>query len=151
MPGLTGTEQTTIREVLRNVKKLAVKTVQTADGTTVQSMEPVFYQIHMSPFEGPPKTQTLGPRAVTWICLPYFTLEKYSGLSGAAGHPYAFPAPTLAQAGFARAARSRDMRQAVCAQTRSDGRCYHVAQLWCLVVNNCQSFLLGFYNHHLPN
>jgi len=76
---------------------------------------------------------------VTWVCLPYFTLEKYSGLQGAGENSSAFPIETLLQVKFSRSGRERDMRQAVCqSKDTPPGLCFHVAQLWCLVVDNCE-------------
>lgn len=52
-----------------------------------------------------------------------------------------FPAQTLLQAQFARVGRERDMQQAVCGgRGVPAGHCFHVAQLWCVVLDNCRFF-----------
>jgi hypothetical protein len=141
-PDLTSTEQKCIRDLLSRIQRKFVKTVQTANGRSVLHMEPSCIQ-HMLPTDGSFKASGLGRRTVTWICLPYFTLEKYSGLQGAAGNQSAFPIETLLQAKFSRAAKERDMNQAVRRNKDTpEELCFHVAQIWCLVIGN--SFLLTY-------
>jgi hypothetical protein len=101
-------------------------------------MEPSCIQ-HVLPTDSNFKASGLGRRTVTWVCLPYFTLEKYSGLQGAADKPSAFPIETLLQAKFSRVAKERDLRQAVSQSKDAPAElCFHVAQIWCLVIGNCR-------------
>ena len=138
MPDLTTAEQKGIRDLLARVQRVYVKTVQTASGRSVRHMEPACIQ-DVLPSGGASKGSGFAPRTVTWMCLPYFSLEAYSGLQAASAHPSAFPVETLLQAKFSRAARKRDMHQAVCENNDTpDGLCFHVAQIWCLVVHNCK-------------
>ncbi|KAF3762955.1 putative Mg2+ transporter [Cryphonectria parasitica EP155] len=142
IPDLTAAEEKGIRDLLARVQRKFVKTVQTANGNSVRHMEPTCIQ-HVLPPDGTSKAPSVARRTVTWVCLPYFTLEKYSGLEGAPQNPAAFPIETLLQAKFSRAGRNRDMRQAVCqSKDTPTGLCFHVAQMWCLVLDN--SFLFTY-------
>lgn len=99
-------------------------------------MEPKFVQVPI-PRESS-STRDPGPsvRPVSWICLPYFVLERYSGLLSGSG-PASFPPQTLLQAEYSRYAQDRDMLQAVCHHPNVPaGFCFHVAQLWCIVLDN---------------
>ncbi|KAI0097925.1 hypothetical protein GGR51DRAFT_577712 [Nemania sp. FL0031] len=141
---LTAAELKGIRDLLARVQRKFVKTVQAGNGGSVRHMEPACIQ-HVLPADGMPKASSVARRTVTWVCLPYFTLEKYSGLQGAPANPSAFPIETLLQTKFSRAGRDRDMRQAVCqSKDTPNGVCFHVAQIWCLVLDN--SFLFT-YSH----
>lgn len=101
-------------------------------------MEPACLQ-HTLPPDGKSRAPSGARRTVTWVCLPYFTLEKYSGLQGTSENPSAFPIETLLQAKFSRAGKDRDMLQTVCQNKDSPaGLCFHVAQIWCVVLGNCQ-------------
>ncbi|KAK3307749.1 uncharacterized protein B0T15DRAFT_522460 [Chaetomium strumarium] len=136
VPDLTPVEQKGIRDLLVRVQRKFVKTVQTASGRSVRHMEPACIQQIL-----PPDSASSSRRTVTWICLPYFTLEKYSGLQGAPENSSAFPIETLLQAKFSRASKERDMRQAVCqSKDIPAGLCFHVAQIWCLIVGNSLLF-----------
>lgn len=141
VPDLTGPERKGIAEVLARVKRKFVKSIQTSSGRYVQHMEPACIQ-HILPSDGSFKDRTVTPRTITWICLPYFSLEKYSGLLSA-DRPSVFPIQTLLQAQFSRTARNRDMQQAVCQNKEAvAGFCFHIAQFWCLVLDNCRFCLL---------
>ena len=81
------------------------------------------------------RRQTTTRRTATWICLPYFSLEPYSALDGTSS---GFPPQTLLQAQFSGVRRERDMQQAVHRIKQAPpGHCFHIAQLWCLVLDNC--------------
>lgn len=74
------------------------------------------------------------------MCIPYFTLEPYSGLEEVADDPSAFPIETLLQAKFSRSSKKRDMHQAICEDKEAPaGSCFHIAQVWCLIIDNCES------------
>ena len=137
MPNLTNSERKGIGEILARVRRTFVKTIQTSSGEYVRHMEPACIQ-HVLPSDGSFKDQTTTARTVTWICLPYFILQNYSGLLSAE-NPSAFPVQTLLQAQFSRATRKRDMQQAVCQNKKADANlCFHIAQFWCIVLDNCR-------------
>ncbi|KAK4149610.1 hypothetical protein C8A00DRAFT_18724 [Chaetomidium leptoderma] len=120
-----------LRDMVNNIKRGSATTVQASDMKYVRRMEPKLrHETLLS--EG----KVLGSRSVTWVCLPYFSLEPYSGLLGA-NSTKSFPTPTLLQARYPRTARNRDMQQAVCQQKGvSRGLCFHISQLWCLILDN---------------
>ncbi len=139
IPGLTGNEQARLQSTLANVKRDFVRKVQTLQGTYVRSLEPSFRHDPVIADVKPQRDQ-----GVTWICLPYFSLEPYSGLLGAQ-NTKSFPTPTLLQARYSQTTRERDMEQVVCQKQRDPQRlCFHVSQLWCLILDNCEPLL----SHH---
>lgn len=91
------------------------------------------------------------PPAAKWICLPYFVLQQYSGLLDGSNLS-AFPTQTLLQAQYSRSTQQRDMGQAVCELgTAGKGECFHIAQLWCLILDDseyphilCNNYILTF-------
>ncbi|KAK4168267.1 magnesium transport protein cora [Cladorrhinum sp. PSN259] len=134
IPGLSAGEKQGLNSMISLIRRNFIKRIQTADGGLVPHMEPRFTQIPI-PTDGNLK-QSFVPPSVSWLCLPYFTLENYSGLL-AADSPSSFPTETLLQAKLPRTARDRDMQQAVRQQKGTPaGLCFHVSQLWCLVVDN---------------
>ena len=131
-PGLTQQERKGIRSLLNRVIRKKVRSVQTSSGMNVRRMDPAYLQETISSDHG---TQ----RTVTWICLPYFSLERYSGLFSATS-PSSFPPQTLLQAQFSRATKERDMQQAVrqlVNQAHPD-HCFHISQIWILILDNCE-------------
>jgi hypothetical protein len=103
-------------------------------------MEPIFLQECLSR-EDRPKEKTTKPRNVTWICLPYFCLEEYSG-GHSASKPNAHPMRTLLQARSSLARKERDMQQAVCSVLNNPPEfCFHIPQIWCLVLDDCRHSL----------
>lgn len=80
-------------------------------------------------------------RTVTWMCMPYLSLERYSGIKSAS-NPSAHPARTLLQARSSLVKKERDMQQAVCnLLTTPKDHCFHIAQAWCLVLDDCKSHM----------
>ena len=80
--------------------------------------------------------------SVRWLCLEYMCLRPYSGLS-AASDQSVFPSQTLLQAHYSRTNKQRDMEQAVCLLgNATEGSCFHVEQLWCLVLKSTPKSLL---------
>jgi hypothetical protein len=119
--------------MIAGVKRDHVKTVQTSDGKYVRYLDP---KLRHEPLNQNGKP--VGSQSVTWISLPYLCLEPYSGLLGA-NSSKSFPTPTLLQARYSRTARNRDMEQAVCQQKGAPkGLCFHIAQLWCLILDDCK-------------
>ncbi|KAG6354803.1 hypothetical protein INS49_003884 [Diaporthe citri] len=139
VPALDASERKAIAQLLPRVKRKFVKTIQTSTGKDVQYMEPA-----VMPYRIPDggKNRSIASRTAAWVCLPYFSLENYSGLLSAENSAE-FPVQTLLQAQFSKTARERDMQQAVCQiGRRGNGRCFHIAQLWCLIVD--KSLLLTY-------
>ncbi|KAF9879715.1 hypothetical protein CkaCkLH20_02526 [Colletotrichum karsti] len=127
-------EQNDIRKLLSDVRKNYSKTVRTSRQTTVKHMEPSYLQL---PLQGGDSSNGLKTkRSATWLCIPYFSLEEYSGIQ-AADNPGAYPPQTLLQASFSRNSEKRDMLQATRQIGNGDkGTCFHVRQLWCIVLDN---------------
>ncbi|KAK4246307.1 hypothetical protein C7999DRAFT_15548 [Corynascus novoguineensis] len=120
-----------LQDMLTSIKRDNATTVQVSDGKYVRCLEPGLRHDSLT-LDG----KVLGSRSVTWISLPYFSLEPYSGLLSGSSTK-GFPTPTLLQAKYPRTIRSRDMEQAVCQQKGvPKGNCFHVSQLWCLILDN---------------
>ncbi|OTB14339.1 hypothetical protein K445DRAFT_23746 [Daldinia sp. EC12] len=133
IPAITDSERTGFAKLLAEVKKTSVKVRPTAKGNNVRHMDPKPIRVAIPP-DGRTKGQT--SRFVTWLCVPYFSLEKYSGLLSASTAS-SFPIETLLQSDYARTTQERDMQQAVCKNGEvPDGHCFHIAQLWCIVLDN---------------
>ncbi|KAK4224169.1 magnesium transport protein cora [Podospora fimiseda] len=135
VPGLTASEKQGLKNMTSLIRRSFIKRIQTANGTLVPHMDPRFTQIPI-PSDGNLREQTYVTRTVSWLCLPYFILKNYSGLL-AGDSASTFPIETLLQAKLPRTNRERDMQQAVRQQKGTPaGFCFHVSQLWCLVVDN---------------
>jgi hypothetical protein len=69
------------------------------------------------------------------LCLPYFHLDEYTANAEdpkSAKHP----PRTLLQSFMPSTTHDRDMEQVVCKlQFAPDSYCYHVSQMWCLILN----------------
>ncbi|CAI4214455.1 unnamed protein product [Parascedosporium putredinis] len=143
--GLVSAERKALTKLMTEIRQSYVKPIQISNSKTVRHMEPTFIQdlipaATSSVSAG--KESTARPRPITWICLPYFSLEKYSGLESGAS----FPVQTLLQAQFSRADKKRDMQQAVVrAKLAGEGECFHIAQVWCVVLDN--TFLFTCARH----
>ncbi|KAI2633689.1 hypothetical protein GGS26DRAFT_56879 [Hypomontagnella submonticulosa] len=133
IPAITDTERNGFAKLIAEVKKNCVKVRPTTKGNHVKHMDPKPVRVAIPP-DGRTKDQTL--RSLTWLCVPYFSLEKYSGLLSASTTS-SFPVETLLQSEYARTTQERDMQQAVCQNGEApDGYCFHIAQLWCIVLDN---------------
>ncbi|PNH44101.1 hypothetical protein VD0004_g3481 [Verticillium dahliae] len=98
-------------------------------------MDPGVRQLDIPPSKDS-RDNHITPTPVTWLCIPYFSLERYSGLS-ASTNPGSYPTQTLLQASYARIAYKRDMQQAARHINSGDkGWCFHIPQLWCLVIGD---------------
>lgn len=90
-----------------------------------------------------PKDGELGiakPKNATWMCIPYFCLDRYVG-SGSGGRAASHPMRTLLQVRFSSVRKDRDMQQAVCQllnTRRNADHCFHIAQIWCLLLEECK-------------
>ena len=105
--------------------------------TKVRFMEPGFLQETLSQGDGP-KEKSSRARTVTWLCLPYFCLEEYSGVLSTS-RPGSHPMRTLLQARFSLVHKERDLQQAVCNMIGTpQGFCFHISQIWCLILDDCK-------------
>ena len=120
---------------LNRVQRKFSKPLQTVKSITTRYMEPSYYQKPLAQEEFP-RTHASRPRSITWICLPFFSLERYSGIHSVT-QSGDYPIRTLLQARFTGARKDRDMQQAICSlPDTSKGHCVHIAQIWCLVLDD---------------
>ncbi|KAI1765348.1 hypothetical protein GGR53DRAFT_270001 [Hypoxylon sp. FL1150] len=133
IPAISDSERNGFAKLLAEVKRSAVKVRPTSNGNNVRHMDPNPVRVTIPP-DGRTKGQT--SRSLTWLCVPYFSLERYSGLLSASTTS-SFPIDTLLQSEYARTTKERDMQQAVCQNGEApEGLCFHIAQLWCIVLDN---------------
>ncbi|KAH6898806.1 hypothetical protein B0T10DRAFT_120301 [Thelonectria olida] len=120
---------------LRADAKSSLKSRYNPKGIKVGYAEPRVIEIPLKSFNKKMEADsTLG--SARWICVPYFSLEQYSGLLSASNLSL-FPAQTLLQAQYSRNNVQRDMEQAVCQLGHAKrGECFHISQLWCIVIDN---------------
>lgn len=134
MTGLANTERAAIFKVLRCVQKKYDKPMPTAYGMKARFMIPCFLQERFSRESGSASPKS---SAVSWLCLPYFCLEKYSNVSHSS-RSSSHPMITLLQARLSSTPKERDMEQAVChIPYNKEGHCFHIAQVWCLLIDEC--------------
>ncbi|KAI5927644.1 hypothetical protein F4810DRAFT_648688 [Camillea tinctor] len=134
IPAITDIERNGFTKLLTEVKRNHVKVRPTSKGGTVRHMDPRPLRVAITS-ESRAKDQPF-PRSLTWLCIPYFSLEKYSGLLSTS-NPSSFPIETLLQSEYARTTQERDMQQVVCQNGGAPaGHCFHIAQLWCIVLDN---------------
>jgi hypothetical protein len=141
--GLSDAERHGFTRLLSQVRDM-VKTRRTADGGSAKHMTPGSIRVSIQD-DNRSKGQGYGSkgnrRPLTWLCIPYFLLEKYSGLM-AASSTASFPIETLLQSDYAPTARERDMEQAVVRNgAAAEGECFHIDQVWAIVLDNCESHL----------
>ncbi|KAK2624167.1 hypothetical protein QTJ16_006117 [Diplocarpon rosae] len=130
--GLTALEMSSVSKLLSRVKKGYDKPLQTSTRTRTRYMVPSFLQDTLSE-ERRPKTSRV--RTVSWICIPYFCLEKYSTATGLRASTHQMR--TLLQARFALTQKERDMKQAVQGLGNTPPEhCYHIAQIWFLIIDD---------------
>ncbi|KAF7560841.1 hypothetical protein G7046_g3306 [Stylonectria norvegica] len=136
VPGLSDVEKGAMARLRADVKKICVKSRYNPKGAKVGHLEPRSVEV---PLKSSKKEDAMGKSAsglARWICVPYFSLEPYSGLL-AASRLTSFPSQTLLQSQYSRNTLQRDMDQAVCQLgTGKRGECFHIAQLWSIVVGN---------------
>ncbi|KAL2021387.1 hypothetical protein VTK56DRAFT_7252 [Thermocarpiscus australiensis] len=132
---LSGVERKSIAKILSRLKRSGLRPVQLSSGQAAQRMKPMFIWDHLEPDT---QYKGIGRRTILWICLPYFSLEPYSGLRTEPGSSSAVPAQALLQSQFPHVTRRREMKQVISRDrnNRQKGLCLHVAQLWCLVLDN---------------
>ncbi|OWP01047.1 hypothetical protein B2J93_6521 [Marssonina coronariae] len=130
--GLTALERSSISKLLSRVKRGYDKPLQTSTRTRIRYMVPSFLQDTLSEEQRPKIPRA---RTVSWMCIPYFCLEKYSTAAGlrASSHPMR----TLLQARFALTRKERDMKQAVQGLGNTPPEhCYYIAQIWFLIIDD---------------
>lgn len=99
----------TSAKLLSDVRKNYSKTIRTSRDTTVKHMDPSHLELPLQRGGDQAKGSATGKRSVTWLCIPYFSLEE---LLWTPGHwePGSIPTPNaaavsvleeLAEAGYA--------------------------------------------------
>jgi hypothetical protein len=128
-------ERKGVSKLLARARRKFDKPMQISRGTKVRFMVPHILEEPLSSEAQPDGSEV---RTATLLCLPYFCLEKYSGYP-AGSQPQSHPMRTLLQARFSLTQKERDMKQAVCHLLDTpEGHCFHVAQFWCLVLDDCE-------------
>ncbi|KAK2590919.1 hypothetical protein QQS21_011400 [Conoideocrella luteorostrata] len=141
-------ERSAIAKLRADIQKHCLKTRQNPKGVRVGYMEPRCFEVPLKSMSKQVSGQEKPDGSARWICLPYFSLQKYSGLLSGSS-VFAFPPQTLLQAQYSRTTEQRDMQQAVCrVNATNQDECFHIAQMWCLVLDNCMTrpvkFNVGF-------
>ncbi|OCL08847.1 hypothetical protein AOQ84DRAFT_388562 [Glonium stellatum] len=132
-PELAPDEKDLIKRHLKRLRNFHEKPLVTPMGYQGRYMEPVVLQDLTSQVTSSKAYLDTG---VIALCLPYFLLDEYSPNSE---FPNSTKHPTrsLLQSSISSTAQERDMRQAVCkAPATQPGHCFHVSQLWCLILND---------------
>ncbi|KAH7319933.1 hypothetical protein B0I35DRAFT_352491 [Stachybotrys elegans] len=131
---LSDSETSAVAKLRAEIKRKFVKNRPNPEGAKVGYMEPSYLEVPLRTSKEASAEQD--PGAVRWLCMPYFSLGEYSGLLSASDTA-SFPSQTLLQLQYSRIAKTRDMEQAVRQLgTVKGSECFHVEQLWCLVVGN---------------
>lgn len=139
IPCLSASERHGFEKLLTQVKKEAVRPRQLKRDKTVQHMEPGSIRLTLPTDQQPRARGLMATRVLTWLCIPYFTMEEYSGLGAEVGNA-SFPIVTLLQHEYARTPRARDEKYQIARQNGhgKNGECLHISQLWCIVLDNCE-------------
>ncbi|KAM0345277.1 hypothetical protein ACHAPU_006676 [Fusarium lateritium] len=136
IPDLTELEKKAITRLRVDVKKTCVKSRTNPKGAKVGYLDPKYIEVPLKSLKQEVKTSDTTTGSARWICIPYFSLEQYSGLLAATSMSL-FPAQTLLQSQYSRNTAARDMEQAVVQLGNAEhGECFHISQLWCLVIDN---------------
>lgn len=132
-------ERNAIARLRAEVSQFSIKSRYNLKGVKVGYMDPRFIQIPLKPSSTKLDDDSTPSGTISWICLPYFSLQQYTGL-GSASDTKSFPIQTLLQSQYSRITQQRDMEQVVCQLGMAPrGECFHIAQLWCLVLENCKN------------
>ncbi|KAH8201408.1 hypothetical protein TruAng_004408 [Truncatella angustata] len=138
IPNLSSEELHGITKLLGQVRN-NIKHHRTANGQSVKHMVPGTTRITITGGNAPGNQRSDGKNSkkpLTWLCIPYLSLEKYSGLMSASTTA-SFPPETLLQYDYAASAQERDMEQVVAlAKAAPEGECIHVNQLWSIVLGH---------------
>ncbi|KAL7928096.1 hypothetical protein V8C35DRAFT_318940 [Trichoderma chlorosporum] len=126
-------ERRAVVNLQAEVKRQCVKTRYNPQGAKVGYMEPRCIQ---TPIQSSNKKPSEDSHVANWICIPYFHLQQYAE-SPSVSNTAIFPTQTLLQSQYSRSSQQRDMDQAVCHLGQVPrGECFHISQLWCLIVGN---------------
>ncbi|KAI1208460.1 uncharacterized protein F4807DRAFT_152454 [Annulohypoxylon truncatum] len=130
IPDMDGVDRRGLTRLLAQVKRRRVKRRRTPGGKNALHMDPGVIRVSVPTDNGDAKS-------LLWLCLPYLSLEKYSGLLEA-GREGTFPVETLLQSDFSLTTQEREMKQIVSQQynRKGDQKCFHIAQLWFIVLDN---------------
>ncbi|KAK8877585.1 hypothetical protein PGQ11_002531 [Apiospora arundinis] len=137
---LSQAELHALKKLFTKVKREAVRPRLTREGKSVGHMGPTTLRVAIPTDESRPAPQDSnragsGERHITWVCIPYFSLETYTD-SSAVQSETQFPIETLLQSRFARTSKAREKQQVVWQRGQSGGdECFHIAQLWCVIVD----------------
>ncbi|KAH8654579.1 hypothetical protein BGZ60DRAFT_532947 [Tricladium varicosporioides] len=133
IPSLTDSQRHGISRIFTQLRRKYDKPMQTPNGAKARFMVPGVVQ---EPLLRNSDDKTSRAETVTWTCLPYFSLQKYTDIPTGL-HAASHPVRTLLQARFSLTREERDMQQAVC-QLGGTPRyhCFHIAQLWCILVDD---------------
>lgn len=132
--GLTDLERNAVSKLLGRVKKRYDKPLQTSRNIKTRFMVPSFLQDNLS---GEMRPKASRARTISWMCVPYFCLDKYAVPSGL--KPSSHPMRTLLQARFSLVQKERDMQQAVCHLPDTPAEhCFYITQVWFLILDDCE-------------
>lgn len=140
---LTASQRLAISKLLRKVKNKYDSPMQVANHPPIRIMQSGFARgVEWAMDEQTTTLQKNSTSAtnVAWICFPYFSLEQYQGLFS---NPKkgSHPMHTLLQTRSSLINMKRETKQAVCQiGDNRDKLCFHVGQLWCLVVDDCKLY-----------
>ncbi|KAK8115783.1 hypothetical protein PG984_012285 [Apiospora sp. TS-2023a] len=138
---LSNAERHSLAKLFTEVKRKAVNIRHTAEGTTVQHMEPMPFRVPIGgndsrPIVWGPGAKPRDKKYVTWLCIPYFSLETYTGLLSGKSGSSEFPVETLLQSKHTRTPKARELQQVVYQRGQAGGaKCFHVPQLWCIIID----------------
>ncbi|KAK5990918.1 hypothetical protein PT974_09193 [Cladobotryum mycophilum] len=153
-------ERSAIAKLRAEVKRRCIKSRYNPKGAKVGYMEPRCIRV---PLQTSNKGGSLNTKAVTWICLPYFSLQQYSGLLSASNTAL-FPAQTILQSQYSRSVlvtcgtMSQAELQGDYLKINSEpsqglgtgsGRilvCYGTAVMWVFLTKDCQTWF-AFMSH----
>lgn len=132
VPGLNQADKIDLKRTLLWSCEKSEKPLRTLQGQRGYYLAPIFNEVRT-----PNKTRRQPEKKSFWLlCIPYFSLGKYSSkvLSKSSS---SHPVRTLLQSQYPSVSKERDMQQAVslAAETPKD-YCYHVPQLWSLIIND---------------
>jgi hypothetical protein len=126
-------ERNAISKLLGRVKKRHDKPLQTSRNMKTKFMVPSFLQDNIS---GEMRPKASRARTISWLCAPYFCLDRYATPSNL--RPSSHPMRTLLQARYSLAQKKRDMEQAVCHLPGTPAEhCFYIAQIWFVILDDC--------------
>ncbi|KAK6856541.1 hypothetical protein PG995_006728 [Apiospora arundinis] len=137
---LSQAELHALKRLFTQVKREAVKLRLTPEGKNVSHMDPKTLRVTIPADDSrptPQRSRRVGSseRHITWVCIPYLSLETYTDSSLVQSETQ-FPIETMLQSKFARTSKAREKQQVLWQRNQSGGdECFHIAQLWCVIVD----------------